>query len=97
MNEQIDIQLKNIQQQLQQLLREYSFVQKENQRLKKEVEQLQHAKEEQLKQLEVLQQKSEVSQLGADSWGKEEKLALQKRIDTYLKEIEKCISLLNAE
>lgn len=97
MNEHINNQLKNIQQQLQQLLKEYSFVQKENQKLKKELELLQQAKEEQQKRLEVLQQKSEVTQLGTDSWSKEEKQALQKRIDVYLKEIEKCISLLNAE
>jgi Txe/YoeB family toxin of Txe-Axe toxin-antitoxin module len=97
MTEQIDIQLKNIQQQLQQLLKEYQLVQKENQKLKKELEQIQQVHELQNRQLEMLQQKAEVNQLGAGTWSKEEKIALEKRIDVYLKEIEKCILLLNAE
>jgi hypothetical protein len=97
MNEQIEIQFKNIQQQIQTLLKDFAAVQKENQKLKKEVEDLNNLKEKQKEQLEILKQKTEVSQLGVDSWSKEDRIALEKRIDTYLKEIDKCISLLNAE
>lgn len=97
MNGPIDIQLKSIQQKLQQLLKQYQTVQKENAQLKKEAEKQKTIINSKTEQIELLQQKLDAVQVGVNNWSDDEKINLQKRIDTYLKEIDKCLSLLNAE
>lgn len=95
MSDQIDIQLKNIQHKLQHLLKAYHSVQKENVQLKKELEKTKLLVDEKSVQLQNLQQKIDVLKVGISSWSEEDKTTLGKRIDGYLKEIEKCLSLLN--
>lgn len=97
MSDQIDIQLKNIQEKLQYLLKSYHSVQKENVQLKKELEDTKVIVEEKSAKLNELQQKVDVLKVGINSWSEEDKIALGKRIDTYLKDIDKCLSLLNME
>lgn len=97
MNNPIDIQLKSIHQKLQQLLKQYQSVQKENIQLKKELEKQRIIIDSKTEQIELLQQKIDVAQVGVNNWNDDEKIHLQKRIDGYLKEIDKCLSLLNAE
>jgi chromosome segregation ATPase len=97
MNHSIDIQLKSIQQKLQQLLKEYQNVQKENLQLKKELEKAKSSDTSKADQIQNLQGKIAALQLSTNDWTAEEKVQLEKRIDTYLKEIDKCLSLLNAE
>ncbi len=97
MNHPVDIQLKNIQDKLQQLLKQYRLVQKENGQLKKEMEKQRSASITKSEQIQSLQQKLDAVHVGMSSWGEADKKLMEKRIDTYLKEIEKCLSLLNAE
>ena len=51
--------------------------------------------EEKEQSLRAIQQQIDVLKLGSGSLNEEEKNALGKRIDIYLKEIEKCLALLN--
>jgi len=95
MSEQLDSQLKNIQEKLQQLLKVHFVMQKENAQLKKELEKSKLLVDDQATQLQQLQQKVEVLKVGLDSWSEEDKMLLNKRISGYLKEIDQCISLLN--
>ena len=97
MNNPVNEQLKNIHDKLQQLLKQYRLVQKENGQLKKELEKQKLASITKLEQIQSLQQKLDAAQVGMSSWGEADKKLMEKRIDTYLKEIEKCLSLLNAE
>ncbi len=97
MNSPIDIQLKSIHQKLQQLLKQYQTVKKENIQLKKELEKQKIFINSKTGEIELLQQKIDAVQVGVNNWGDDEKIHLQKRIDGYLKEIDKCLSLLNAE
>ncbi len=91
----LDTQLKTIQLKLQQVLKQYQHLQKENAQLKKELEQSQQKNAEKNDQLETLQQQVDVLKLGVRGWSENEKVELEKRIDVYLKEIDKCIALLN--
>jgi hypothetical protein len=91
----LDARLKAIQLKLQQVLKQYQLLQKENAQLKKELERSHQANSEKTTQLQALQQQVDVLKLGVSGWNDEEKLELEKRIDVYLKEIDKCISLLN--
>lgn len=87
--------LKSIQAKLQQVLKQYQLLQKENLQLKKELARSQAHNQEKSEQLQALQQQVDVLKLGVKGWNEQEKAELEKRIDVYLKEIDKCIALLN--
>lgn len=91
----LDLQIKSIQDKLQQLLKQQALLQKENQKLKKELEKSIVVSDEKEKSLEVIRQQVDVLKLGAGNLNNAEKNALGKRIDVYLKEIDKCLALLN--
>jgi len=91
----LDLQIKSIQDKLQQLLKRQGVLQKENQKLKKDLEKALSVTEEKEQILQAIQQQMDVLKLGSGSLNDEEKNALSKRIDVYLKEIDKCLSLLN--
>jgi ABC-type iron transport system FetAB ATPase subunit len=91
----LDLQIKSIQDKLQQLLRQQAVLQKENQRLKKELEKATGLNEEKQALVQALQQQADVLKLGSGTMDEAEKNALGKRIDVYLKEIDKCLALLN--
>lgn len=91
----LDLQIKSIQDKLQQLLKQQALLQKENQKLKKELEKSIVVSDEKEKSLQVIRQQIDVLKLGAGNLNNAEKNALGKRIDVYLKEIDKCLALLN--
>jgi len=89
-------QLLRIQDKLQQLLQQYQHMQKENQQLQKDKDKLQQQVADQQTQLQQLQHKYDASQLQGNKLSPEAKLALEKRINTYLKDIDRCLALLNS-
>jgi hypothetical protein len=91
----LDLQIKSIQDKLQQLLRQQAVLHKENQRLKKDLEKATGINEEKQALVQALQQQMDVLKLGSGTMDEAEKNALGKRIDVYLKEIDKCLALLN--
>jgi hypothetical protein len=91
----LDLQIKSIQDKLQQLLKQQAVLYKENQRLKKELEKASSLNEEKQALVQALQQQTDVLKLGSGTMDEAEKNALGKRIDVYLKEIDKCLALLN--
>ena len=91
----LDLQIKSIQDKLQQLLKQQAVLHKENQRLKKELEKATGLNEEKQALVQALQQQTDVLKLGSGTLDEAEKNALGKRIDVYLKEIDKCLALLN--
>lgn len=88
-------QLKAIQEKLQILLKQQLVLQKENQKLKKEVDKLLSEKDQKEFQLQGLVQQIQTVKLGAANWSSTEKALMEKRIDGYLRDIEKCLLLLN--
>ena len=91
----LDLQIKNIQDKLQLLLKQQSVLAKENQRLKKELDKAVSLLEEKEQLIQNLHQKLDTLKLGSGNLDASEKQALGKRIDIYLKEIDKCLALLN--
>jgi hypothetical protein len=92
----ISVQIKAIQEKLQLLLKQQQLLQKENQQLKKNLEKMQTEKLQKESDLQGLIQQLETVKIGGAQWSPSEKLLMEKRIDGYLKEIEKCLLLLNA-
>ena len=88
-------QIKSIQDKLQQLLKQQALLQKDNQRLQKELEKANSLNEGKQGLIQTLQQQVDVVKLGSGNLDEAEKNALSKRIDGYLKEIDKCLALLN--
>jgi len=85
-----------LQEKLQTLLKAYRQLELENQRLEKELTELRQLQVNNTHALSVLEQKLAAARITSGNWDPQEKLKLQKQIDSYLKEIDKCLALLHA-
>ncbi|RXK83404.1 hypothetical protein [Filimonas effusa] len=92
----LDTQIQNLQEKLQLLLKSYQALQKENMQLKRDLALHQAALENKNFRLNQLEQQVDVLQVNAKTQTAEERKALEQRVDQYLKEIDKCLALLNA-
>ncbi len=93
--EDLSAEIKKLQEKLYILLKQHNQLEKENQHLKDGVEKL---KDQLLQKEEFInnsQQKSLAEHITILN-STEEKKDLEQKIDFYLKDIEKCLSLLNA-
>jgi hypothetical protein len=91
----LEKQLQRINEKLQQLVKQYLLLQKENVSLKKELTSLQNHQQSQSLHIEQLQQQTEILKLAKNEMGEEEKKAFEKRLNKYIKEIDRCITMLN--
>ncbi|MBX9734270.1 MAG: hypothetical protein K2X37_09410 [Chitinophagaceae bacterium] len=92
----LNASLDELQIKMQELLKAYRQVRKENERLAKELHEVKQQDETAQKKLQELDQKLAAARISNGNWSELEKQALQKKIDTYLKEIDKCMALLHA-
>jgi len=92
----INANISHLQEKLQMLIKEFKQLQKENNRLLKDIATAKAEKEANSNQLNQLEQKLSAVQLTSGNWNETEKVGLQKKIDAYLKEIDKCLALLHA-
>jgi hypothetical protein len=86
--------LKRIQDKLQLLLKNYSTLKKENIRLKEELGKTRVQAEQYQKNIDVLKQQVNVLKLGTGEMNETDKKEFEKRINSYIKEIDRCIALL---
>jgi predicted nucleic acid-binding Zn-ribbon protein len=89
-------QLKRIQEKLQQVLKNQSALQKENQTLKEELNNSKKQAMQHHESIDRLKQQVEVLKLGNGEMSETEKKQFEKRINAYLKEIDRCIAMLSA-
>lgn len=89
-----DEHINRVNDKLQLLLKQFQLLQKENEKLKLELEQKGTFEKEMLKKTEALQQQVEIARVSAGQPGKDAKAELEKRINAYVKEIDRCIALL---
>jgi hypothetical protein len=88
-------QLKRITGKLQELVRKYDILKKENDRLKGELLPAKEREVALLDQIGILEQKVMVLKAGMNKLDDADRKELDKRLHTYLKEIDKCISMLS--
>jgi flagellar motor protein MotB len=91
----LEKQLKRIQDKLQQLLKQQAGLQKENQRLKEELEKCTKANLVHQQITDDLKQQVEVLRITSGNWDENDKKEFEKRISSYIKEIDRCIALLS--
>ena len=87
-------QLKRIQDKLQQLLKQQASVHKENEKLKEELGIAREKLSLQQLYLDELRQQVSILKLNAGGMNERDKKEIEKKINRYLKEIDRCIALL---
>jgi septal ring factor EnvC (AmiA/AmiB activator) len=88
-------QLKQIHEKLQQLLKQYQSLQKENSKLKQEIQEFKSDHNTHAEELDRLRQRTQILQSAKTEMSDVEKKAFEKRLNNYVKEIDRCIALLN--
>jgi chromosome segregation ATPase len=88
--------LKRIHDKLQQLLKQHTALQKENNRLKEELDKSKQQTGQHNKNIDELKQQVNVLKLNAGEMSEVDKKEFEKRINSYLKEIDRCIALLSS-
>lgn len=88
-------QLKRVNEKLQQFLRQYQSLQKENEKLKQDIQLMTSRYNALNDQTEKLEQQTEILKLSKGEMSETEKKAFEKRLNQYVKEIDRCIALLN--
>ena len=91
----VDVHIKRIQEKLQQLIKQHHELQKENSQLKKELERSAKQSSQHQQTIETLKQQVEVLKISSGNWDEQDKKEFEKRINHYIKEIDKCIALFS--
>lgn len=91
MNEQV----LRIEQKVQQLLTQYQQSQKENLQMKKENQKLKMQLQEEIDEKNKILQQNDALRIHSSSIDINSKKELEKRINIYLKDIDKCLALLH--
>jgi chromosome segregation ATPase len=91
----VDQQFNTINEKLQQLLRQYNRLQKENDRLREELNQSNEKERQVHSRVDELQQQISILKLSSGDMNEKDKKEFEKKINQYLKEIDKCISFLS--
>lgn len=86
--------LKRIQDKVQQLLKQYAAVQKENIKLKEDLASSQEKITAQQKNMDDLKQQVSVLKMNAGDMSELDKKEFERRINGYVKEIDRCIAML---
>ena len=90
----VELQLKRIQEKVQQLVKENSVLQKENQNLEMQLSKNKDQSKHHLQTIESLKQHVDVLKLNSAELNEPDKKEIEKRINSYIKEIDRCIALL---
>ena len=87
--------IKRINNKLQQLLKNYQLLQKDNQKQSILIAELKQAKDKDKQQITTLQEKIAILRAAAGKMNETDKKAFEKTINQYIREIDKCIGILN--
>jgi regulator of replication initiation timing len=88
-------QLKRINEKLQEMVKKFEFLQKENDKLREELMPAKQREVNFLDQIEMLEQKVMVLKTSMGSMNESDKKELDKKLHSYLKEIDRCITMLS--
>ncbi len=91
----LDSNIKRINDKLQQLLKNYQLLQKDNQKQSLLIAELKEAKEKGDQQITTLQEKITILKAAAGKMNEADKKAFEKNISQYIREIDKCIGILS--
>ena len=90
----VDQQFNTINDKLQQLLKQQARLKKENERLRTELEVCKEKEEVYQQKIDDLAQQIGILKLGAGDMNEKDKKEFEKKINQYVREIDKCIAFL---
>lgn len=90
-----DEQITRIREKLHELVRRYDQLQKENARLRQEIAPAKQRETEQLERIEALEQQVLVLKTASGTLDEADRKTLDKKLQGYLKEIDRCIAMLS--
>jgi hypothetical protein len=91
----IDQQFNTINEKLQQVVKQFARVQKENERLKDELQEHKKKEDQSQQAIEELQQQITILKMASGDLTDKDKRSFEKKINQYIKEIDKTISYLS--
>lgn len=91
----LEAQIKLVLDKLQQLIKQNTYLQRENESLARELGNLKEKEKEYKSAVFSLSQKVNILQAATGSMNEAEQKEFEKRIDQYIKEIDKCIGMLS--
>jgi predicted RNase H-like nuclease (RuvC/YqgF family) len=89
-----ELQLKRVHEKIGLLLKQHLALQKENERLRDDLKKMLVRCEDLTREAEKSRQQAEVSKLSGRGLDESDKKMLEKRLNQYVREIDKCIALL---
>jgi archaellum component FlaC len=89
-----EIQLKRVHEKILLLLKQHQTLQKENERLKDDIRKMQERGELLSRDAEKFRHQAEVLKLSGRGLEEPDKKMLEKKLNQYVREIDKCIALL---
>jgi len=89
-----ELQLKRVHEKIGLLLKQHLALQKENDRLRDDLKKMLLRCEDLSREAEKSRQQAEVSMLSGRGLDESDKKMLEKRLNQYVREIDKCIALL---
>lgn len=90
-----EIQLKRVYEKFQQLVKLHQGLQKENEKLKADFKKMSMRCEGLSQEADKFRQQTEILKLSGSDMDEKEKKDLEKRLNQYVREIDRCIALLN--
>lgn len=91
----LEQQVKRIQDKLQQMLKQSAAVQKEKEKLEKDLEKIKDQNTQYMHTIDKLKEQVGVLKAGNGEMNELDKKEFEKRINNYIKEIDRCIALLS--
>jgi cell division septum initiation protein DivIVA len=91
----LDNQFNIIYEKLQQLLKQHHKLKRENEQLKKELQEQKDSELQAQQKMEYLQQQISILKLAGGDMNEADKKEFEKKINNYIKEIDKCIAFLS--
>ena len=91
----IEIHIKSVNEKLQQLLKKHIAANKENENLKEQLNKHKQKEEDYKTRLHELDEKVSILKAASGQMEEAEQKEFEKRINQYIKEIDKCICLLS--
>jgi chromosome segregation ATPase len=91
----LDIQFNIIYEKLQQLLKQHNKLKRENEQLRKELQEQKDSELQAQQKMEDLQQQISILKLSGGDMNDTDKKEFEKKINNYIKEIDKCIAFLS--
>jgi chromosome segregation ATPase len=91
----LEAHIKSVNEKLQQLLKKHATIKKENDNLKEELKKLLQKEENYKTTLYALDEKVDILKASSGQMTESDQKEFEKRINLYIKEIDKCIGLLS--